>query len=568
MSALGGALDATFDWLVVAGLGLVVLEPLARRIAAMARRRFDEPTWHALRWLLAGSAVLNAAGIWWGLPDHWAAIELVPKAVLDGLRMGFSHGWTDAYPPVHFYLLSVASLPWLALDWLGVVNLAGDVGETLLSLTYRSVSLVMAAGIVTCACLVGTRIFGGRAGLLGAAVFALVAPFLYYAKTANTDVPYLFWFAVCLVIYLDLLARLRLRDFIGFATAATLSVCTKDQAYGLFLLMPLPIVYRLSQEHRAMRASSPIWRALVDRRMLAAAVTSAVLFSVCHNLLFNWTGFLEHVAFIVGPGSVTYQVYDRTLSGWAQLSGLTAWLVQQSFGWPFVAAGVTGLALALASRRWRLESLWLLTPAVSYYLSFISVVLYNYDRFVLPICLVLSIFAGFAFDRALGTTRRVWRTVLVAGVFAYTFLYSGTVDVLMIRDGRYTVNRWLSEHVRRDQLIGSIFDQEYLPRLDAFAHVGVSRVDELEQVRPDFYVLNLDYARAVPPDSHPGALLSGLHDGSLGYTRAFVYRTPSPWPWLPGAHHDLTGPRLESRVFVILRNINPTIEIFQRQPGS
>ena len=70
-------------------------------------------------------------------------------------------------------------------------------------------------------------------------------------------------------------------------------------------------------------------------------------------------------------------------------------------GWPLFAAGVIGLSLAVASPRQRRMTVWLLVPAVSYYVGFIDVILYNYDRFVLPMCLVLAMFGGFAFDRVL-----------------------------------------------------------------------------------------------------------------------------------------------------------------------
>jgi hypothetical protein len=43
------------------------------------------------------------------------------------------------------------------------------------------------------------------------------------------------------------------------------------------------------------------------------------------------------------------------------------------------------------------------------------------------------------------------------------------------------------------------------------------------------------------------------------------FRHASPWPWLPGGHPDLMGARQDSIVFSTLRNINPTIEIFQRE---
>ena len=60
-------------------------------------------------------------------------------------------------------------------------------------------------------------------------------------------------------------------------------------------------------------------------------------------------------------------------------------------------------------------------------------------------------------------------------------------------------------------------------------------------------------------------MIAGLERGSLGYRLIGRYRRGVPWTWLPGGHPDLVGARLETSVFSTLRNINPTIEIFQRQ---
>jgi len=76
--------------------------------------------------------------------------------------------------------------------------------------------------------------------------------------------------------------------------------------------------------------------------------------------------------------------------------------------------------------------------------------------------------------------------------------------------------------------------------------------------------VNVDYARSEVPDWPRGLLIAGLTNHTLGYTLAYRGRTPSPWPWLPGAHPDLVGPRLDVPVLSTLRNINPTIEIFER----
>src|SRR4029078_8907611 len=101
--------------------------------------------------------------------------------------------------------------------------------------------------------------------------------------------------------------RPRTWDYVGFAATATLSVCTKDQAYGLFALAPLVIVYEHWRANRRDRTPHPIVGALVNGPMIAATLTAVALFALIHNLLFNSTGFVEHVRFITGPGSVLYR---------------------------------------------------------------------------------------------------------------------------------------------------------------------------------------------------------------------------------------------------------------------
>ena len=162
----------------------------------------------------------------------------------------FTHGWFDRYPPFHFYVLTVAFSPLMLLERLGRVDLSTRVPYALLTLIGRLVSLAAGTGTLLAVYAAGAQTFGRRAGMFAAAMFALVTPFVYYAKTANLDVPYLFWFAVSLVFYFRVLQQLALRDFIGLAACATLAVCTKDQAYGLFLLMPVAIVERLWRAQR------------------------------------------------------------------------------------------------------------------------------------------------------------------------------------------------------------------------------------------------------------------------------------------------------------------------------
>jgi hypothetical protein len=90
-------------------------------------------------------------------------------------------------------------------------------------------------------------------------------------------------------------------------------------------------------------------------------------------------------------------------------------------------------------------------------------------------------------------------------------------------------------------------------------------VEELEREAPRFFVLNTDYARAAEPGSPWAQLIEGLQKEDVGYHRVAHFRRAAPWPWLPAGHPDLVGSRQEAVVFSVLRDINPTIEIYERR---
>src|SRR5262249_28702016 len=152
---------------------------------------------------------------------------------------------------------------------------------------------------------------------------------------------------------------------------------------------------------------------------------------------------------------------------------------------------------------WRRLTVWLVAPAVAYYFGFIDVVLYNYDRFVLPICLILALFGGFMLDALLAAPlgARVLRLAGGAGGFLVTLLYPGTVDVLMIGDSRYSVEKWIAARLGRGEVVAVSGLPDYLPRLDRFQWADISNVEQLGQERPAYVLLNADYARAVPAET-------------------------------------------------------------------
>lgn len=558
LSAGARRLLVAAEWAWVLAILLVAAAVASWGLSAMRAWMVADGAWPALGWIAGGSAVLNAIGVWWGLPGgSWAPDEITPVSVLGGAALHFSHAWYNAYPPLHFYLLTASFSPVMLLDWFGRVDVRDPGTYLTLAIAGRLLTVVQAFGTVVALYACGARAFGRRAGLFAAALFALVAPFLYYAKTTNFDVPYLFWFALSMVFYLRIVESPRTGDVVGFAAMATFSVCTKDQAYGLFVLPPIAIAWRLWRARSAFRAVAALF---------AAGAVALVLFAAIHNLAFNWTGFVLHIRDITGTRSSGYRMFAPTLAGSFGLARLSGDLVRLSMGWPAFLVSIAGIVVALADARWRRVALWLIVPAASYYLAFLNVVLYTYDRFLLPIVFVLTMFGGLAVDRVLAVAGRgrALRVGAAAALFAYTFLYAAMVDVLMVRDSRYAVERWISANVSGDSLIGFTFPLQYYPRLERYRIAEINSTDDLARDRPEYFILDADYARAEPPTSDIGRMVAGLESGALGYRRVLRDRQRAPWAWLPGAHPDLTGPRLDAHIYSTLHHINPTIEVFKR----
>jgi hypothetical protein len=558
---------AAVEWLWI---GSIVVWALAWAWSWIARGKAwleRDQVWGALRWILAGSLILNAVGVWWGLPGGgWAADELSPALVLGSAARYFAHGWFDRYPPFHFYVLTAAFSPLMLLERFGRLELFSAAPYAALALISRFVSVAAGFGTLVALYACAARTFGKGAGVFAVGMFAVVTPFVYYAKTANLDVPYLFWFAVSLLFYLRVLEGLKIADFLGLAACATLAICTKDQAYGLYLLMPFAIVHRMWRVNRDAGDPRPLWRAIVDRRPAWAAVVAILLFVLGHNIVFNLDGFLDHVRFIVGPASVSYRDFEPSLAGRLALFRLTVAIVRMAWGWPMFLVSAAGIVLALQTPQHRRVTAWLAVPVVSYYVGFVNVVLYNYDRFMLPVCLVLSMFGGLALERWLPARGhgKPWRIAAAGALFAYTLLCAAAVDVAMLRDSRYTVEQWLAGHVASGDLVGFVFPEQYYPRLGRFNHAQLVSISELRENDPAYFVLNADYARAEPPDSEIGRMIAGLQSGQLGYSLVFQYREPFPWPWLPGAPRDLAGDRNERPITSVLRHINPRYEVFRK----
>jgi hypothetical protein len=155
-----------------------------------------------------------------------------------------------------------------------------------------------------------------------------------------------------------------------------------------------------------------------------AAAGAVVLFALVHNVVFNPSGFMAHVRDIT-TSRLGYRMVESTLTGRLELLRLTLDLSLRSWGWPLWIVTMAGVIVAFKEAESRRIAVCLALVIAFYYLGFINVILYNYDRFLLPICVVQAIFGGVALDRFLRTSTRPVqpiRVALVAGAFAYTLL--------------------------------------------------------------------------------------------------------------------------------------------------
>jgi 4-amino-4-deoxy-L-arabinose transferase-like glycosyltransferase len=511
-------------------------------------------------WLaLASGLILCGWGLRWGLPGEygWAPDEVLPQDVDAAVAQRFAHGWHSKYPPLHFALLAAAGLP---------ARLAGRVlgwdPATLHDARMtagRVLSLLMAAGVLVVVYRCGRELGDALAGVLAAALLAASVPFVFYAKLANLDVPYLFWFALSLLFFLRALRRGRSHDFALFALAAAAAVATKDQAFALYVLAVPLLAWEVRRRRRA--AGERGVRLLADRRLAVMGATGLAAFLVLGGIVVNPGGWLAHVRLIAGPASGAFRMFDRGLAGHLELLGQTARHLVFVLGWPSLLAGVTGLVLALRERSRYRALLATLVPAVSYVLFFLLVVLYVYDRFLLPVALVLALPGGLALARAVRARSWALRG-LAATVIAFAFGRAASVDVLLARDSRYAVEEWLRREVGPSPMVAAVGPLEYLPRLDGlrWRRLGPS-VARLDQVRPDVVVVNADYARRADEGTGERAFYAALDEGSLGYAVALRHRSDPP------SLLDTAALRREGRdrIWSNLDKVDPEIVVYRRR---
>jgi hypothetical protein len=511
-------------------------------------------------WLLGGCTALFASGAWWGVPAHgsWAPDEVTPGDVLTAIDARFAGGWATIYPPLHYAVLALVYLPHRVAAALGLIELPALQTVAQLTVLGRLVSVAMGTGLVALVYHIGREHFGARAGLYAAAISAVALPLTYYAKTANLDVPYVFWLTMSLVFYTRIGSRGAPKDFYLFTLAGVAAICTKDQAYGFYVL---PAIWMAAGALICRRRPSPppgVPGVGVLARMTGLAILAFVVF---WNLPVNLEGFREHVRLITGPASEGFRMEPNSPGGHVRLLAAALVQVAQAMTWPLAGVAAWAAVSAVATRHALVS--WLLVPAVSYYVCFIGVVGYHYDRFFLGIIPIGAIAAGWWLQTwsAPGASARRWRLAAVAAALVYGASRGVALDVLMIQDARYAAERTLREHVAPADRVGAAGMSIYLPRPERHPWHAIEEDPGVLRQGPEYILVNAGYALRFTPDSRRGQFYEALGSGEAGYRRLARFETTLR---LSPLALERRFRQLREDEYSNLPKVSPTIDVYVR----
>lgn len=515
------------------------------------------------RWLWTLLALASALMAWqatYGLPVGWDLDELNPADAIAGLHQRFSNGWHGLYSPIYYYVIGALSLPFMLVAAVGATDAWSTPAVATQALLYRASALLCGLVTVYLAYRCGSEAFGNRrSGLWAGLVVAAMPNVVMLAKLAKPDMPYVAAFMAAMLVYLKCLRDPSAARYAAFALAGMTAICIKDQAYGLIVLPAAHLVW-LRWRQQAGSFMTRAGAVLRDRALLGAAAVSVGTFAVAHNVVFNWPGLRQHVALVlVGGGGTAFRMYDGTLGGHATMLADALGLVPWMLGWGVTALALVGGAAAWHTHRHALVAL--LLPVVSYYLCFIVVIRYQYDRFYLAPAVLLSICAGHGLAWLWQRSGR-WPRVVAVAVAGYALARGASVDLMMLRDSRVAAEAWLASHVSEHATVGALGPAAYLPRPGHLRFLPIGpHWDVMEIVAPEFLVVNTEYAQRERDAAFYRPLLDGTHE---------VYRPVARFKSPPGLAVLAWGTVFQNGREDPLTNldkINPEIVVFARRPA-
>lgn len=472
---------------------------------------------------------MSAAHLGYGLPAHdpWSPDENTPLHTLAGSRAGFAD-WNLRWPPMHLYLMAAALAPF---DWAArLFELPlGDVAVTSLMLAVTRLFGLLTLGATLLLVFDVARLVSDRRTGCFAVLFLALSPVVvHFGPLAHLEIPHLFWMAASLWAWVRLVGDPSPTAFAVFGATVGFSLATKDQAYGFYLAAPfacLAVIRRSRTDRRWLNV-------LGDRRVAVLGAATVGAFALGHGLPWHVDRFIAHVQFMMGREVGTFQMFPATSTGHVELLVATARSLVWAAGVPLTVASLAGCAVALRSRDERWLLMWLI-PLATYYVGFLAVILYVYDRFLIGFLPVVAVLGGVGLRaildaRDLAPAVRLGVPALLVGM---AIVGAAAQNVVFHRDPRGPAGEWLASHVPCGTSIGVVYNPQYVPALDCYdvRPFFASHIDGMVRW-PDYLVLNEAYMARLRRTPSGGRFLRQLEAGELDFRLVFrALGTPPPW---------------------------------------
>jgi hypothetical protein len=376
--------------------------------------------------------ILYGIGLGWGLPSEFSpAVDVdFPIGPLAFVGQYSDPASTSTYPAFHYLL----TLPFYAIVILisklsgGFVNVSSVwpygfndpvLWFSILLLVSRVLSMGMGIGLLFAIWPLRPNREDMYGQFLGIFLLALSGPFAYYAREANLDIPYNFWWAIAFYFaWRTFFVSETYLSLIWSGLFSALAMGTKDQVAGL--VVGLGLSFFLIDSHFGAAG----WRQRIKNAIFFGATVVVVYALVAiAPQPFRW---LHHLTVwtLNSPRVADFVEFEPTLNGQIELLFKTIRHLSILVSPIGILLIILGFIRLIKDKRWEWIILVIL-PILTYYLIVIVNIRYVYERFVLPISIVLIPIIGVGaswLGKSLNRYSRWLSIVLVMFTLSYQFL--------------------------------------------------------------------------------------------------------------------------------------------------
>lgn len=532
---------------------------------------------------------LYAPLIGWGLPyatapdrtKTFATDEILPLEALAEMHNTFVVSKPDrnyGYPWWHYFIVALVQAPYLiyllisgrmqspAPDF--PFGLQDPVGALqVLTLIGRTVSVLMAAGVVIAAYYFAKNLWGYLVGLITGLLTMFNYLMFYYARTGNLDVPMFFWSSIGLVIFAKIMVDgLTIRRAAWLGVFAGLAMATKDQAVLLFL--PYAFVLLLPRFNHLPGYQYQL------KPLLIGLGTSVLAYLIGTGMVVDPQRHITHVYALlfdqerVAVVSDYWSPHPKTWGGFANLSRDFVQRLVTALSPPVLVTAVAGVLLVLKSSAWRL--ILLLPVAALFFLVYLPTG-FAVLRYILPFILIINAFAAYAVvSLRRSYLRPLWVPSLIV-LCGWPLLIGADLTFAQYYETRYAASAWLKTYAQPGDQIEYFGGTQKIPHLPAEIKTqriagrlkwkgesghGPSVLQYLVEQGPEYLLIIPDWTSQPGMDhsaDNPPEVYAALINGSVGYAQVAFFPTPS-LPLSPLPRPSLDNPSVSPPVRIFARN--------------